>query len=148
MHWEEIKSDNQQVYPTSSLSIFMMPTESGKPATHWVDKAYQNYPFKKECPFNCYVSIDFTEDFNTQKEQLDIVEIENYFRNQLRSVCVCHLIARVTTDNGINLELYVDNVEQAIEKLNEMEADINRLVDFNCEINDDENWDNVAEILD
>lgn len=147
MNWEEVKLDNRKVYPTNSITIFMMDTENGKPATHWVDKAYKNYEFKGECMFNCYVSIDLTDDFNSQKEDLDFAEIEAYFTTQLRKVCVCHLVARITTDTGINLELYVDNVEDAINKFNEIEQDANRLVNFNCEINDDENWENVAGIL-
>jgi hypothetical protein len=147
MNWEEIKLDKKKIYPTNKITIFMMNTESGKPATHWVDIAYKNYGFKNECMFNCYITVDLTDEFNSKKQNLDIVEIENYFKMQLRGVCVCHIVARITTDIGINLELYVDNVENAINKFNELEEDANRLVNFSCEINDDENWENVDEIL-
>jgi len=47
----------------------------------------------------------------------------------------------------IAIELYIDDVERVIHKLNEIESDENRLVNFNCEICDDENWDNVASLL-
>ena len=147
MNWEEIKASNQHVYPATSITVFIMDTASGKPTTHWVDKAYQNYPYKNECMFNCLITVDLTDDFNSAKPQLDIADIENYFTVQLRSVCVCHLVARITTDNGINLELYVDDVENAIAKLNELEADVERFVEFDCEIQDDADWENVAEIL-
>lgn len=147
MNWEAIKSDAQKIYPANSITVFMMNTESGKPATHWVDKAYKNYPFKNECMFNCYISVDLTDEWNAQKQDLDVSDIENYFTSNLRAVCVCHIVARITTDNGLNIELYVDDVEKAINQLNELEEDANRLIHFSCEISDDENWENVAEIL-
>lgn len=144
MNWEEIKLDKKRIYPKNSITVFMMNTESGKPATHWVDKAYKNYEFKNECMFNCYITVDLTDVFNSQKENIDI---EKYFTTKLREVCVCHLVARITTNTGINLELYVDDVEKVVNKLNEIEETKNRLVNFNCEINDDENWENVEGIL-
>lgn len=147
MNWEEIRLDNKKIYPANSITVFLMNTESGKPATHWVDKAYKNYTFKKECMFNCYITVDLTDDFNAQKQNLDITDIEKYFTTNLREVCICHIVARITTDSGINLELYVDDIENAINKFNELEDDADRLVKFGCEINDDENWKNVYEIL-
>lgn len=147
MNWKETRLDNGQIYPVNSFTVFMMDTENGRPETHWVDKAYTNYAFKNECKFNCYITVDFTDAFNAQKDHLDIVDIEKYFTTNLRAVCVCHLVARITTDTGINLELYVDDVEVAIQKLNELEDDTDRLINFDCEINEDEEWENVSEIL-
>ncbi|OPC03924.1 DUF695 domain-containing protein [Elizabethkingia ursingii] len=148
MDWNEIKADNQQIYPPNSITLFLMDTESGLPGTCWVDKAYADYPYKKECMFNCYISVDLLNDeFNLQKKDLDYADIEYYFTTQLREVSVCHIVARITTDNGIAIELYTDDVERVIQKLNEIESDKNRLVNFNCEIYDDESWDNVSNLL-
>jgi len=148
MDWNEIKADNQQIYPPNSITLFLMDTESGLPGTCWVDKAYADYPYKKECMFNCYISVDLLNDeFNLQKKDLDYADIEDYFTTQLREVSVCHIVARITTDNGIAIELYTDDVERVIQKLNEIESDKNRLVNFNCEIYDDESWDNVSNLL-
>ncbi|MEH7889231.1 DUF695 domain-containing protein [Elizabethkingia meningoseptica] len=148
MEWNEIKTDNQKIYPQNSITLFLMDTEAGIPGTCWVDKAYANYPYKQECMFNCYISVDLLDDeFNRRNKDLDYAGIEDYFTTQLRQVCVCHIIARITTDYGIAIELYVDDVERVIQKLNEIESDENRLVNFNCEICDDENWDNVASLL-
>ncbi|MHA7607360.1 hypothetical protein ACV0BM_000695 [Elizabethkingia meningoseptica] len=98
--------------------------------------------------FNCYISVDLLNDkFNLRNNDLDYAAIEDYFTAQLREVCVCHIIARITTDSGIAIELYVDDVERVIQKLNKIESNENRLVNFNCEICDDENWDNVASLL-
>lgn len=147
MNWKEIKLVNEKVYPANSITVFMMDTESGVPATHWVDKAYTNYAFKNECMYNCYITVDFTDDFNQLKQPLDNAEVEKYFTTKLREVCICHHVARITSDSGINLELYVDDVESALKKFNELEEDSERLVNFDCEINDDPEWVNVAEIL-
>lgn len=148
MEWNEIKTDDQKIYPPNSITLFLMDTESGLPATCWVDKAYADYPYKKECMFNCYISVDLQNDeFNLQNSDLDYADIEDYFIEQLREVCICHMVARITTDNGIAIELYADDVEHVIQKLNEIESDENRLVNFNCEIYDDENWDNVSNLL-
>ena len=148
MDWNEIKADNQQIYPPNSIPLFLMDTESGLPGTCWVDKAYADYPYKKECMFNCYISVDLLNDeFNLQKKDLDYADIEDYFTTQLREVSVCHIVARITTDNGIAIELYADDVERIIQKLNEIESDKNRLANFNCEIYDDENWDNISNLL-
>ncbi len=147
MNWKETRLDKMQIYPVNSITVFMMDTENGRPETHWVDKAYKNYIYKNECKFNCYLTVDFSDDFNAQKDHLDIADIEKYFTTNLRAVCVCHLVARITTDIGINLEFYVDDVEEAIKRLNELEEDTDRLVNFDCEITEDEAWENVFEIL-
>ncbi|MGJ1261719.1 DUF695 domain-containing protein [Sphingobacterium spiritivorum] len=148
MEWNKIKADTQSIYPANSITLFLMDTDSGKPATCWVDKAYADYPYKQECMFNCFISVDLLNDeFNLQNEDMDYGDIEDYFTQQLREVCVCHIVARITTDSGISIEMYVDDVESAIGKLNELEADPNRLVNFDCEISDDENWDNVDNLL-
>ncbi|PUB27550.1 hypothetical protein C8J95_109130 [Elizabethkingia sp. YR214] len=148
MEWNEIKADNQKIYPPNSITLFLMDTESGLPGTCWVDKAYADYSYKKECMFNCYISVDLLNDeFNLQKKDLDYADVEDYFTTQLREVSVCHIVARITTDTGIAIELYADDLERVIQKLNEIESDENRLVNFSCEIYDDENWDNVSNLL-
>ncbi|SHG87434.1 DUF695 domain-containing protein [Pedobacter caeni] len=147
MTWEEVKMDTQKVYPKSSITVFLMDTEQGKPATHWVDKAYKDYSYKRFCPFNCLVSIDLSDRFNVSKANIDTVEIENYFKEELRKVCVCHLLARVTTDNGFDLELYLDDVEEALKKFRTLENDPDRLLNFNCEITEDNDWENIEGLL-
>lgn len=147
MTWEEVKTDSQKVYPQSSITVFLMDTEQGKPATHWVDKAYKEYSYKEFCPFNCLVSIDLGDAFNVSKGNMDIVEVENYFKDELRKVCVCHLLARVTTDHGFDIELYVDDVERALEKFEELAQNPGRLLNFNCEITEDSDWENIEGLL-
>lgn len=147
MSWNEIKTDNKKIYPSESITLFMMETNSGKTATHWVDKAYENYAFKKECMYNCFVEVHFTNEKNSTEEIIDIAEIEDLFKTKLRKVCVCHIIARITTDQGINIEYYVDDVEKAIATFNQIEDELDSSFSFSCEISDDEDWGNVAELF-
>lgn len=144
MNWDAIKQNTSEVYPKHSITIFTMNTETGKPATCWVDKGYKDYKYKKECMYNCFISVDLTNEFNAKKEGLDFADIEDFFTTKLREACICHIIARITTAKGLNIELYIDDVEKGIEKFNEIENDPGRLVNFDCEISDDEDWDNVS----
>lgn len=147
MNWNEIKKDKDKVYPAHSITLFMMNTETGKPATCWVDKGYRDYPYKNQCMYNCFISIDLSTEFNSRKKELDFADIEDYFVTKLREACICHIVARITTVKGLNLELYVDDVESALAKFNEIENDPDRLINFDCEITDDENWENVKNLL-
>lgn len=47
MEWNEIKTNDQKIYPPNSITLFLMDTEAGLPCTCWVDKAYTDYPYKK-----------------------------------------------------------------------------------------------------
>lgn len=147
MCWEEIKLDHNIVYPNTEIVEFLMETDEGNMETHWVDRGYDNYAYKKECKYNCMVVVDITDDYNSKKDDHDIVTIENYFNKRLKAVCTAHFIARITTDNGITLEFYVDDVQSAITTLNKMKKDKYKLVNFNCDITDDENWTNVEELF-
>lgn len=147
MDWEEIKKDNQKIYPENSMTTFIMNTEKGNSATHWVDKAYKDYSYKSYCPYNCLITVNLSNEFNLNKSDLDIESVEKYFKDELRKVCVCHFLARITTEDGFNLELYVDDVENALDKLTELESDPNRAVNFDCEITDDREWETIGVLL-
>ncbi|WP_407404764.1 DUF695 domain-containing protein [Chryseobacterium sp.] len=147
MTWEEIKLDQNSVYPKNEITEFVMEVDNGNLETHWVDKAYAHYAHKKNCKYNFLVLIDVTDEYNSKKDNHDIIKIEKYFDKKLKAACVCHFVARITTDNGMNLEFYIDDVQSAINVLNDIKRNNNRLVDFNCDITDDENWTNVEELF-
>jgi len=131
--------DSPDLYPTNSISLVMTQTESGKPATGWLDLAYEDYPFKKCCPFNLQFNVEIPEN-QTEREQLDFGTIEDYFINELKKGCITHLVARVATDFGFIMDVYVDNVEFASQKLADMYEDPNKLVEFGCGFNKDPKW--------
>lgn len=131
--------ESADLYPKNLISVIMIQTESGKPATGWVDLAYVEYEFKKCCPFNLQFSVEISEK-NTESDELDYGTIEDYFINDLKKGCVTHPVARVATDFGFIMDMYVDNADFASKKLTEMYENPNKLVEFGCGINKDPKW--------
>lgn len=136
IEWEEIRLTDV-VYPTNSISVVMTQSESGKPATGWVDLGYKEYDYKKYCPFNLQFNIWIDE---TTPEDLDMGTIEDYFTNILKKECVVHLVARVATDFGMIMDLYIDNPDFAQKVLGELSESDKKLVEFGCGFNHDPKW--------
>lgn len=134
--WEEIRLTDA-VYPTNSISVVMTQSESGKPATGWVDLGYKEYAYKKYCPFNLQFNILIDE---TTPEDLDMGTIEDYFTNILKKECVVHPVARVATDFGMIMDLYIDNPDFAQQVLGELSESDKKLVEFGCGFNNDPKW--------
>jgi hypothetical protein len=137
--------DSSDLYPQNSISVVMIQTDSGKPVTGWIDLAYVNYKYKKCCPFNLQFNVEISENENETKE-LDFGKVEDYFINELKKGCITHPVARVATDFGFIMDIYVDNSEFASKKLNEMYEDENKLVEFGCGFNHDPKWKEYSRI--
>ena len=141
MDWNLVKTSNQ-AYPENSISLIMVQTDSGNPATGWVDMAYTDYPYKKQCPFNLQFAIEIDENSG----ELDFGTIEDYFINALKKGCVVHPVARVATDFGCIMDVYVDDADFASKLLTEMHEDPNKIVEFGCGFNQDPKWKEYARI--
>ncbi len=146
VNWEEIKKTDK-VYPANSISLLMLNTDSGKPGTAWVDKGYDKYPYKKFCPYNFLIMVDLTDSIAKGNLNLDMETIEDFFVDELRKVCVAHIVARVVTDKGMNIEMYLELQEPAMNHLQTILENPNRLVSFNCEVNDDPNWTAISGLM-
>lgn len=131
--------DSTDLYPKSSISVVLVQTDSGKPSTGWIDLAYVDYGYKKCFPFNLQFNIEIPEN-QKDSDKLEIETIEEYFVNELKKGCITHLIARVGTDFGLIMDMYIDNVHFASKKLAEMYEDPNKLVEFGCGFNKDPKW--------
>lgn len=132
-------NDSPDLYPQHSISVVMVQTDTGKLATGWVDLAYVDYKYKKCFPFNLQFNIEISAD-QAESDQLDFGTIEDYFINELKKGCITHPVARVATDFGFIMDIYVDNAEFASQKLTEMYEDPNKLVEFGCGFNKDPKW--------
>lgn len=132
---ESIK-ESADLYPENSISVVMVQTDSGKPATGWIDLAYEDYKFKKCCPFNLQFSVEISEN----DTDLDFGTIEDYFVNELKEGCITHPVARVATDFGFIMDVYIDNSDFASKKLTEMYEDPKKMVEFGCGLNRDPKW--------
>jgi hypothetical protein len=115
----------------------MTQSESGKPATGWVDLGYKEYTYKKYCPFNLQFNIWIDK---TTPEELEMGSIEDYFTDILKKGCVVHPVARVATDFGMIMDLYIDNPDFAQQVLGELSESDKKLVEFGCGFNHDPKW--------
>ena len=136
INWEEIRLTDA-AYPSNSISIVMAQSESGKPATGWVDFGYTEYAYKKYCPFNLQFNIWIDE---TTPEDLDMGRIEDYFKDILKKECVVHPVARVATDFGMIMDLYIDNPDFAQQVIGDLSESDEKLVEFGCGFNYDPEW--------
>jgi hypothetical protein len=71
---------------------------------------------------------------------LDMGMIEDFFIDELRKVCIAHIIARVVTEKGMNIEMYLELKEPAMKHLKAILNDPNRPVSFKFEVKDDPKW--------
>ena len=137
--WNKIKN-TPAVYPQDSISILQLTTESGGMGTGWINKGYQDYKFKKFCPYNFLISVNLSDEISETNPDLDMGTIEDYFTDEMRKLGIAHIVARVVTDEGLNIEMYIENVKDSYEKLQELRVDPNRLVTFDVEVNEDPKW--------
>ena len=146
INWEEVKKTDK-VYPPNSISLLMLKTDGGKSGTGWVDKAYNIYAYKEFCPYNFLIMVDLTDNIAESNPNLDMATIEDFFVNELRTICIAHIVARVVTDVGINIEMYLELQEPAIKHLQTILDNPKRFVSFSCEVNEDPKWTAVSGLM-
>lgn len=144
--WTEIKK-GKDIYPQNSISLLMLKTKSGRPGTGWIDKAYEKYAYKKFCPFNILIKVDLADSIVTNNPGLDMGTVEEYFMENVRKICIGHIVARLVTDEGMNIEMYVEKGKQVVEMLETIHSDSKRLVSFNYEINKDPKWTAISGLM-
>lgn len=147
MNWNDLKTDTQKVYPKSNKSIGIMQLDTGKMAIHWADRAYDNYAYKSYCPYNFMITINLWDFEVAGQDADDTSNIEKYFENALRSVCICHGVANISAEESFTLYYYADNAVSAFEKLTELENDPDKLIKFSYEVNDDPKWELFSNIF-
>lgn len=99
--WEMVKYSDQ-IYPKHSFTLLKLTMPNGELGTGWVDKAYKKYEFKKFCPYYIKISIDLTDQVAKDNADLDMGTIEDFFSDQLKGICVCHLVSRLVSDKGMD----------------------------------------------
>ena len=145
-NWLVIKT-SEMVYPQKSISILMLKTKSGKMGTGWVDKAYDKYAYKEFCPYNFLIMVDLKDSIAQLRPDLDMETIETFFVEELRKICIAHIVGRLVSDEGINLEMYLEKEKPVMKHLQNILSDSNRLVSFNCEVNKDPEWSAVSGLM-
>ncbi|HTB31777.1 MAG TPA: DUF695 domain-containing protein [Bacteroidia bacterium] len=134
--WEDIKG-TEKVYPKSALQLFSLRTKNGF-AMGWVDKAYINYPYKKYCKFNFLIKVHI-KDVQTLSV-FDLGAIQDFFSTELRKICVAHSVARIMMDYGLNIEMYLEKEEEALEHLKTLASKPDLGFKFGTESANDPTW--------
>lgn len=162
MNWEEIKKDASKIYPKREIAVYTL-TGSNRTSLGWTNIAYANYPYRKFCKYCVEIQIRlgkrdkkkeklnrFQMHFQLSKignTKLDFEYIEDYFVNHLSETCVALFLYVKTTKRGFKVQIYVDHIESATKRLNEMKTDNKRFFDFDYAITEDENWDIIGMML-
>ena len=160
--WDQIKQDVSKVHPKREIVIYTLSSINGT-SLAWVNVSYSNYQYRKFCRFCVEIEIELGEkdkktlDLDEYKMQLelggignkklDFDSIENYFADKLFGNCTALVLYINTTEKGFEIEIYVDNLEKATDRLNEMKFDTNRIFNFDFKITEDENWDIIGMML-
>lgn len=144
--WEKVKnSDN--VYPKHSFTLLKLTMANGELGTGWVDKAYKKYDFKEFCPYHTKISIDLTDQVAEDNPDLDMGTIEDFFSDELKGICVCHLVSRLVAERGMEIQCYSEENEAIEQFLRNVRLAENRLVTFTYAIDFDPKWCKVNRLL-
>lgn len=145
--WNAVKSSDD-LYPVGPITILRMKSKAGGLLTGWVNKGYKTYPYKNFCNQNFLIKVDLLDKFSNCNSVPDMGTVEKYFVENLRKFCVSHLVARLATDNGLNLEFYLENQDAGMICLLQLSNDQNRSVNFTYENNYDPSWSAVQRLFD
>lgn len=144
--WETVKYSDQ-IYPKHSFTLLKLTMQNGKLGTGWVDKSYRKYGFKEFCPYHIGISIDLTDKVAENNPDLDMGTIEDFFSDELKRICICHLVSRLVSDRGMEIECYSEENEPIEQFLKKVSLAENRLVSFTYEIDFDPKWKQVNTLL-
>ncbi len=144
--WLAIKATDK-VYPNHSISILRLKTRSGKLATGWVDKSYDEYQYKRFSPFNLLVKVELHQQPAEAITAIDMEAIQHFFITEVRRVSIAHFVARLVTDEGMDLEIYLEQKQPVIEHLDQLKDDPALFKSFTYEINKDPRWTAVNGLM-
>lgn len=144
--WEKVKYSDQ-MYPKHSFTLLKLKMPNGELGTGWIDKAYKKYEFKVFCPYHIKISIDLTDQVVEDNPDLDMGTIEDFFSDELKRICVFHLVSRLASDKGMEIQCYTEENEAIEQFLRKVRLAENRLVTFTYEIDFDPKWKRVNRLL-
>ncbi len=146
INWVEIRK-TEIAYPESSLSLLALSDQNGMATTGWIDLAYEDYEFKKYCPVNFLLKIDLSDEIAEQNPDLDMGTIEDFLIDESRKFGVAHMVARLSTAKGMNIEMYSDNAEKVLEHLWTISQKPERKFTFEIDANKDPKWSAFRQLV-
>ncbi|MBD1431583.1 hypothetical protein H8B06_02000 [Sphingobacterium sp. DN00404] len=139
--WEEAKKHGKS-FPKHSFSLYTLTMTNGEMGTGWVNKGYGNYEYRQFCPYYIEIQVDLTDLVATENPDLDMGTIEDFFTDELNKICICHMVSRFVSENGMYIMLYAEQEEPVIEYLEKIRNDADRLVSFKYALIYDPRWVN------
>jgi hypothetical protein len=146
VNWLDIKATDK-VYPNHAIAVLMLKTRSGKPATGWLDKSYHQYEHKRFSPFNLLIKVTLHQQFAESAAATGMDAIQDFFITEVRRVSIAHMVARIVTDEGMNLEIYLEHKQPVIEHLDQLKDHPELYESFTYEINKDRKWTAVSRLM-
>jgi len=144
--WLAIKATDK-VYPNHAISILKLKTRSGKLATGWVDKSYDEYQYKRFSPYNLLIKVSLPKQSAETATAFDMEVIQHFFITEIRRVSIAHVVARLVTDEGIKLEIYLEYKQPVIEHLDNLKDNPALFDSFTYEVNKDPRWTAVNGLM-
>jgi hypothetical protein len=140
---------NDSRYPEASFSLFETTDSNGDYVVFTVNAAYKDYEYKEDYPWclSILIDIESAEGYPTSEESELLNQLEDRISGRLSQVCNCHYIVRITTKESRQVVFYLDDPEQANELLNELVDDPNSVRQWEYDMREDYNWENVEYFL-
>lgn len=146
INWLAIKATDK-VYPNQAISILKLKTKSGKVATGWLDKSYVQYEYKRFSPYNLLIKVSVHGHPAETAAPIDMEAIQHFFITEVRRVSIAHLVARMVTDDSIDLEIYLEQKQPVIEHLDQLKDNPALFESFTYEISKDPRWTAVSSLM-
>lgn len=144
--WLAIKATGK-VYPNHAISILRLTTKSGKTATGWLDKSYDQYAYKRFSPYNLLIQVSLPRQPAEHAAVIDMEAIQDFFVTEVRRVSIAHLVARLVTAEGLKLEIYTEYKQQVVKHLDKLEDNPALFESFTYEITNDPRWTAVSSLM-
>lgn len=140
---------NDNRYSEGDFSVFEATDSNGDYVVFTVDAAYKNYEYKEDSPWclSILVDIESSAGYPTSEEADLLNQLEDEINDQLSQVCNCHRIVRLTTKGSRQIIFYLDDPKQADELLSELVDDPDPVRQWEYDMREDYNWENVDYFL-
>jgi hypothetical protein len=140
---------NDNLYPKADFFLFETTDSNGDYVVFTVNAAYKNYEYKEDYPWclSILVDIESLEGYPTFEEAELLDQLEDEISDRLIQVCNCHHIVRITTKGARQIVFYLDDPKQANELLNELVDNPNSSRQWEYDMREDYNWENVEYFL-
>lgn len=135
------------MYTPNDFFLLRFKTSNGEIGTGWVDKGYKAYGYKQCCPYHVSIRVDLTDQIAQHHQDLDMGTVEDFLSEELKKICICHMVSRLASEKGMDIELYVEHKTQVEVFLTKAQQDENRLFTFDYEIGFDPKWKKATKLL-